>query len=506
MATAAAIYYQDYKDLASDRGGCAGGAGNANDQILANRYYVEMLNNRELQRRAQAQADAFRQAKETAEAQMKTLQSQQEIAAQLLNDLNAKVAETQEEREKKTQELAIAQASLDGITRIREQTEQTFIQLVTLEKLNLAQAQLEQEIAQNRQAEIDEAVQERQERDPLELERQRKETTAKIEQFKQLQAEDNLRQNLNQARGQLGLATLDPTEDPMQLQTQLAGLLTSLKDLETQQPDLPDDVKALLAEARGDIHEALQGKVQEVSKDNLFSALSALIIQGARYKSEIDEIAKEEQQDSQLLEQADTDLQQASKDLSEGIDETKLLQEEKQILTPLALEALTKVAYANQAVEISRELAQAAKGILEEILDYRKKQREARKKAFWAKLINIVSTVLGVLSFIVAPFAPMVALGLNLVKGIVGAVWAAINGDWLGAIFQGVMTAASFVSNGLGQIIKNAGNCVCVFGTSIAKSTLQNIKNGIDALKNLANGAYNGAKSIMSGDNILGIL
>ena len=72
---------------------------------------------------------------------MKTLQTQQETAAQLLNDLNAKVAETQEEREQKEQELAIAQARLDGITRIREQTEQTFIQLVTLEKLNLAQAQ-----------------------------------------------------------------------------------------------------------------------------------------------------------------------------------------------------------------------------------------------------------------------------------------------------------------------------------------------------------------------------
>ncbi|MGB8687340.1 MAG: DUF4114 domain-containing protein, partial [Microcoleus sp.] len=147
MATAAELYYRDYNDLASDQGGCAGGAGNANDQMLANRYYVEMLNNRELQRRAQAQANAFGAARKTAEAQMKTLQTQQETAAQLLNDLNAKVAETQEERENKEQELAIAQARLDGITRIREQTEQTFIQLVTLEKLNLAQAQLEQEIA-----------------------------------------------------------------------------------------------------------------------------------------------------------------------------------------------------------------------------------------------------------------------------------------------------------------------------------------------------------------------
>ncbi|VXD24083.1 putative Subtilisin [Planktothrix serta PCC 8927] len=506
MATAAEIYYRDYKDLASDRGGCAGGAGNANDQILADQYYQQMLQQRELQRRAQAQADAFGAARRTAEAQMKTLQTQQETAQQLLNDLNAKVAETQEERENKTQELAIAQARLDGITRIREQTEQTFIQLVTLEKLNLAQAQLEQEIAQNRQVDIDQAVQNRLERDRLELERKWLETTAKIEQLKQLQAEDDLRQSLNNVRGDLGLETLDPTEDPMQLQTQLAGLLTSLKDLETQQPDLPDDVKALLAEARGDINLALQGKVQEVSKANLTSALEALIIQGNLYRSQLDQIIQEEEADFQLLQDAQDDIQFASKQFLEEIDESKLLDEEKKILTPLAIESIAKVAYANQAVSISKELAQEAKNILEEILDYRKKEREQRKKAFWQMILNIGMNVLSIISLIVAPFAPIVALGLNLVKGVISTVMAAINGDWMGAIFSGVMTAASFVSGALGNIINKAGNCICVFGTSIAKSTLQNIKNGIDALKNLATGAYNGAKSIMSGDKILGAL
>jgi len=507
MATAAEIYYRDYSDLASDKGGkCTPGLARSEDRMLADQYYGEMLNNRELQRRAQAQADAFRQAKETAEAQMKTLQSQQEIAAQLLSDLNAKVAETQAEREKKTQDLAVAQASLDGITRIREQTEQTFIQLVTLEKLNLAQAQLEQEIAQNRQASIDEAVKERQERDRLELDRQRKETTAKIEQLKQLQAEDNLRQNLNQARGQLGLATLDPTEDPMQLQTQLASLLDSLQDLPTQIPDLPNELRSLLKEAQGDINLALQGKVQEVSKANLTSALEALIIQGNLYKSQLDQIIQEEEADFQLLQDSQDDIQFASKQFLEEIDESKLLDEEKKILTPLAIESIAKVAYANQAVSISKELAQYAKDILKEILDYRKKQREQRKKAFWQMILNIGMNVLSIISLIVAPFAPMVALGLNLVKGVINTVMAAINGDWMGAIFSGIMTAASFVSGALGNIINKAGNCLCVFGTSIAKSTLQNIKNGIDALKNLATGAYNGAKSIMSGDKILGAL
>jgi len=276
--------------------------------------------------------------------------------------------------------------------------------------------------------------------------------------------------------------------------------------LETQQPDLPDNVKALLAEARGDINLALQGKVQEVSKENLTSALEALIIQGNLYRSQLDQIIQEEEADFQLLQDSQDDIQFASKQFLEEIDESKLLDEEKKILTPLAIESIAKVAYANQAVSISKELAKAAKDILKEILDYRKKQREQRKKAFWQMILNIGMTVLGVISLIVAPFAPIVALGLNLVKGVISTVMAAINGDWMGAIFSGIMTAASFVSGALGNIINKAGNCICVFGTSIAKSTLQNIKNGIDALKNLATGAYNGAKSIMSGDKILGAL
>ncbi len=506
MATVAEIYYRDYKDLASDRGGCAGGAGRAEDRVLADQYYQEMLENRELQRRAKVQAEAFKQVKDTAQNQIKALQSQQEIAAQLLNELNAKVAETQAEREQKEQELAIAQVRLDGITRIREQTEQTFTQLVTLEKLNLAQAQLEQEIAQARQVEIEEAVQERMERDRLKVERQRLETTAKIEQLRQLQAEDEWLRSLNQVRGDLGLATLDSREDSVQLATQMASLLASLQELETQNPELPDDVKALLAEARGDIHLALQGKVQEVSQDNLISAMNTLILQGNQYKTEIDRIAQEDQEDLELLQKADQDLQQATQEFLAEIDEAQLLKEEREILTPLAIESLTKVAYANQAVEISEELAKAAQDVLKQILDYRKKQREARKKAFWGKILNIAKTVLSVISLIVKPLAPLVALAVNLVNSIVGAIWSAINGDWLGAIFTGVMSAANFISAGLSQIIQKAGNCICVFGTAIAKSTLENIKKGIDVLKNLAYGAYKGAKSIMSGDAIKGVL
>ena len=497
IATAAEIYYRDYSDLAGDRGGCAGGAGNAEDQMLADRYYGEMLNNRELQRRAQAQADAFGAARRTAEAQIKTMQAQQEIAAKLLNDLNAKIAKTQEERETKEQELAVAKARLDGITRIREQTEQTFVQLISIDKLNLAQAQLEQQIAKQREAGINAAVEARMERDALELERQRQATTAKIEQLKQLQAEDELRRSLNNVRGELGLETLEATEDPVQLQTQLAGLLTSLKDLESQQPELPENVKALLAEARADIHLALQGKEAAGIQENLLNAMGGLIEPIQQYKSEINRIDLEEQWDTQLLQTAQTDLQGASKQFLEELRRAEELSGEKQIIDPLYQEALIKVAYAEQAVEISEDLAKQSKEMLEQIIKQRVAERKARKKAFWNKILGIISQVAGILStvlMILSPAFPALipfSIGLGAVSGAINTIQAVMNGDWMGAIFSGVMTGLTAISGGLGQMA-SAG----------AKAAAQTIK----TLQTIASGAFSGARSLMSGESIMGFL
>ncbi|MEG3926057.1 MULTISPECIES: DUF4114 domain-containing protein [unclassified Microcoleus] len=499
MATAAEIYYRDYSDLAGDKGNSSSpGLAKPEDRILADRYYQEMLNNRELQRRARSQADAFGATRKTAEAQMKTLQTQQETAAKLLSDLNDKIATTQEEKEKKEQELAIAQARLDGITRIREQTEQTFIQLVTIEKLNLAQAQLEQEIAESRQQGIDEAVQARMERDRVETARQRTETVAKIELLRQLQAEDNLRQSLNQARGNLGMTTLEATDDPVQLQTQLAGLLASLKDLETQQQsDLPADLKALLAEARGDIHEALQGKEAANIQENLLKAMEGLIGQVQQYKTEINRIDLEEQWDTQLLQTAETDLQGASQQLLKELQRAEELSGEKQVIEPLYMEALTKVAYAEQAVDISEDLAKQSKEMLDQIIKQRVAERKARKKAFWNKILGIISQVTGILStvlMILSPAFPALipfSIGLGAVSGAINTIQAVINGDWMGAIFSGIMTGLTAISGGLGQM-----------ASQTAKTAAQTIK----TLQTIASGAFAGARSLMSGESVMGFL
>ncbi|MEZ2303240.1 MAG: DUF4114 domain-containing protein [Microcoleus sp.] len=492
MATAAEIYYRDYSDLAGDKGNSSSpGLAQPQDRILADRYYQEMLNNRELQRRARSQADAFGAARRTAEAQMKTLQVQQEAAAKILSDLNDQIATTQEKREKKEQELAIAQARLDGITRIREQTEQTFIQLVTIEKLNLAQAQLEQEIAESRKQGIDEAVQARMERDRLETERQRQETVAKIELLRQLQAEDNLRQSLNQARGNLGMTTLEATDDPVQLQTQLAGLLASLKDLETQQEsDLPADLKALLAEARGDIHEALQGKEAANIQENLLKAMDGLIGQIQQYKTEINRIDLEEQWDTQLLQNAETDLQGASQQLLKELQRAEELSGEKQVIEPLYMEALTKVAYAEQAVDISEDLAKQSKEMLDQIIKQRVAERKARKKAFWNKILGIVSGVIGLLSaitFFIPGLQPL-SIILGAASAGINAIQSIVNGDWLGGIFSIVMAGVNALSAGMGNALTK--------GAQLA----------IKGLQSVATGAFNGVRSMMSGDNIMGFL
>lgn len=506
MATAAEIYYRDYSDLASDRGGgCSGGGvATANDRVLADNYYREMLNYRQLQNQAQAQANAFRHARETAQAQMRTLEIQQQNASEALQTLQEKLNTASENRATLEQEYVIAQTRLQGITRIREQTEQTFNQLVTLEQLNLAQAQLEQEIAKQRQTAIDQAVQERYERDYLELQRKRQETTARLEQLRQLQAEDQFRDSLNQARAQLGLETLDSPNNSLDIATQMATLLGGLQQLQQQNPEFPDDLKALLNEANADIHAALQGKEAQTIQQNLLNTMSGLIEQIQVYKTEINNIELQDQLDYQLLETSQSNLQSASQQLLDELKRSGNLQGENEVINPLYLEALNKVALAEQAVDISNDLAQQSKESLEQIIKQRIEERKARKKAFWNKILGIVSTVFSLLGAVLTfiPGANLIGLALGAVGGAISTVQAAINGDWMGAIFSAVMAGANFVGGAIGGALK-AGKAVVM---GMAKTVAEKVLTTIKTFQSLASGAFNGVRNLLSGDNIMGFL
>ncbi|MDJ0583097.1 hypothetical protein, partial [Crocosphaera sp.] len=211
FATAAEIYYRDYRDLMTDTGGgCAGGIARPDDAVKADYYYNEMLKYRALQEQAQQQADRFAIVKEAAEDQIDLIQQQQAIAQTEFNDIQSSINNTQEDIESLQQQLNIAELRIDALEYLRNWTEQTLVQLLQVEQLNLAQATLEQEFATQRQLGIDETITSKFEKQQADITRDRAIATAKLEQLNQLQAEDALQQALNDLRTDLGL---QPIED-----------------------------------------------------------------------------------------------------------------------------------------------------------------------------------------------------------------------------------------------------------------------------------------------------
>ena len=92
---------------------------------------------------------------------------------------------------------------------------------------------------------------------------------------------------MNQVRADVGLDAVAGGSDSDKLSSNMATLLGQLQDLEKQVPDLPDDVKALLADAKGDINSALQGEEAEKIQENLLKSAEGLVVQVEQYKREI---------------------------------------------------------------------------------------------------------------------------------------------------------------------------------------------------------------------------
>ena len=233
FATAAEIYYHDYLDLMTDTGGgCAGGIARPDDAIKADYYYNELIKYRALQEQAQKQADQFTKVKQEAEKQIDLIENQQTIAQNEFNEIQSNINNTQEDIESLQQQLNIAELRIDALQYLRNWTEQTFLQLLQVEELNLAQATLEQEFAEQRQLGIDETITAQFERQQADIERDRAIATAKIEQLNQLQAEDALQQALNDLRTDLGLQPIDDIIQQADYKGQLAGILTELENIE----------------------------------------------------------------------------------------------------------------------------------------------------------------------------------------------------------------------------------------------------------------------------------
>ncbi len=480
FATAAEIYYRDYRDLMTDTGGgCAGGIARPEDAVNADYYYNEMLKYRALQEQAQQQADQFAIVKETAEDQIDLIQQQTAIAQTEFNEIQSNINNTQEDIETLQQQLNITELRIDALEYLRNWTEQTLVQLLQVEQLNLAQATLEQEFATQRQLGIDETITAKFERQQADIERDRAIATAKIEQLNQLKAEDALQQALNDLRTDLGLQPIEDIIQQAEYKGQLAGILSDLESIQSQ-PELPENIQTILAETTADIHDALQGKEAATIQENLLNSANALITEANQLQTEIAKLDAEKEQLLGILEQSEDDLQGATKALYDEIIISQELGEETDEINQDYLEVLYRIGYAEGAVDLSSELAKQSKDILNQIIEGRIQERKARKKEFlnsildtYARVHEIVGTVLMYVGFVYPPARVLSQITLAHAQ-VTRGIQAAYNGDLSEGMFQ------------IGMAVLGAA--------------------GFQESQQIASGLYNGYQSAENGDGLTAFL
>ncbi|NCS03658.1 MAG: hypothetical protein GPJ06_16725, partial [Microcystis aeruginosa G13-11] len=517
MATAAELYYKDYRDLASDKGGgCSGGIARPEDLLLADKYYAQMQEYRQLQQQAQQQASQFTALRQAAESQITLLDGQKALATQELAQLQQSIGNSQQAIEAHKQEIAVAEFRIDALSQLKDWTNQTLLQVLSVEKFNLAQAQLEQEIAEKRGQLIDDAVAAQLEKQRLDIQRDRQIAVTKLEQLNQLNTEEALQQAINNLRTDLGINPIENIITQADYKGQLAGILADLDALKQKQPNLPAELQSILTATRQDINAALQGKEAATIQDNLLKTVDGLIEQNNKLNAEITKLDQEEQQYLGILKQSETDLKGASKALYDEIQKTGVLDQEKTLLNQQNLEILYKIGYAQGAVELSDDLARQSQQLLSQIIEGRVKERRVRKKAFVNEVLGTATLIIAVAAAAITggvalaglsqgltlsaalsatgQFASYisVASSLQAVGASLTAIQSAYNGDIKGAIFNAGMAALGFASV--------SGVAVPDLGLGLKGIT------SFQDVQRVASGLYYGYRAADSGDSLSAFL
>ena len=487
FATVAELYHRDYQDLATDNGGrCSGGIARPEDIQLANYYYNEMLKYRQLKTEAEQQVTQFTQLRTLAESQVTALKGQEKLAAQELAALKQSIGNSQDQINAKQEELGIAQFRVDALLQLRNWTEQTQVQLLSVEQLNLAQAKLEQNIANNRQYLIDNTVKAQLDQQRLSIERDRQIAVVKLQQLNQLKTEEALQTAINNLRTDLGVNPITEIIQLADYNGQLAGVLADIETLKQKQPSLPATTKTLLDSTIQDIHKALQGKETQTIQDNLLKSANALIDQSNKLKTEVAKLQQEEQRYVNLLTQSKTDLKGATKTLYDEIQKSGVLDSEKTLLNAQNLQVLYKIGYAQGAIDLSSALAKQSKDILEQVIKGRIEERKAREKAAFNEIFSTVTLVISAVAAVLTAGASLavnaaaagttatifgvsattissLATTLKTLSATLSIFQAAYNGDWSTVIFKTGLALAG----GLGDIAGLSDTTVTALQTSI---------------------------------------
>ncbi|NCS41072.1 MAG: hypothetical protein GPJ20_20000, partial [Microcystis aeruginosa BS13-10] len=548
MATAAELYYKDYRDLASDKGGgCSGGIARPEDLLLADKYYAQMQEYRQLQQQAQQQASQFTALRQAAESQITLLDGQKALATQELAQLQQSIGNSQQAIEAHKQEIAVAEFRIDALSQLKDWTNQTLLQVLSVEKFNLAQAQLEQEIAEKRGQLIDDAVAAQLEKQRLDIQRDRQIAVTKLEQLNQLNTEEALQQAINNLRTDLGINPIENIITQADYKGQLAGILADLDALKQKQPNLPSELQSILTATRQDINAALQGKEAATIQDNLLKTVDGLIEQNNKLNAEITKLDQEEQQYLGILKQSETDLKGASKALYDEIQKTGVLDQEKTLLNQQNLEILYKIGYAQGAVELSDDLARQSQQLLSQIIEGRVKERRVRKKAFVNEVLGTAALVIAIASAVITAGASLylyattaatlgaslaaassltIVTTLNVIGASISAVQSAYNGDWAGAVFHAAMAFASYeISDINSELAKNPKVIETTKAIDVAKGAkdfnlVSELTQKLELLKyelspnllnltrfqTVAQGAYSSYQYVKTGDTTLALL
>jgi hypothetical protein len=426
------------------------------------------------------------------------IQAQEDV-----NELHQKLETASENVEQLEQELRIAEVRRDNIEEILAQTERTYTTLVSWGWVYSAQAQAEQTLAKKNQAEIEQALNDWAIRESLAIDAQRAETRFQIEALKQYQREFDWQTALNKIRAELGLSDLTVVEAPVN--GQMADLLAQLEALETEEPDLPEDLRNLLRQVQGQLHESLQGQEAEAIIDSLLEMIDRFVVLKEGHEQAISELDIQITTDTDrliLLTQdfgedgapaGQQNLNAVIRDLEREMQISDDLQDQWNKLELELQSVWRRITEATEDVILAEGEANSLRKWIDEVIEARIKRRKEERRNRWFKALGIVSMILSAVATIatIGSASPWLIGSLGLAAGAIQASIAGVKGDWF-----------SMGINIVGAVLSFVGPLGTGTNPIIPKSLASSLKNYGGVLT----AAINSGKAFASGNDLLGFL
>ncbi|MEA5618259.1 lectin-like protein, partial [Cronbergia sp. UHCC 0137] len=490
LAVAADIYFQDFSDLMTDTGNFwSGGIATEADRKLANYFRKTLMENRALKRESEANADYAGTVIKHAEGQKTLIESEIQQAQIEYNNLLATIGNLEQASDVQRQTLYELEARKETLEALQEPTRIIINNLIQVQTLNADLARLEQQYAESFSQEINESLREQLYLDALAKSYQKQQLLTKIEVYQKQDAYSALQDSLIEIGRELGLE-INPIVESTDHQADIIDLQEQLNNLQIN-PEIPQELLTLLKEVTGNIESALQGEEATQIEQQLSVVTNKLVEQNKTYQQELNRLVEEAQDDQDLLDTAQTNLKTAVDQLLTAIETRNDFLEDKSVISNELLQIFAEVRLAQNANSISIETAKKARTMLNDVLEQRQVEREARQKTFIDFFLESQGTLLAIASVVVTAgsSAGLIALtdaaiksikiGLAIAKAVNNAVTAAYKGDWSGALYNAINAVAMYVGD---MNISSA------------------LKDNISQFQSIVDSSYKTLKSAQSGD------